>query len=222
MRATTWRISTPPRSRADVAELYEPLAEEKGLALKVEAPGPITGARQSRAGQPGAGQSGRQRHQICRAGGDRRRRIVVTAGKRGRPGIARRSPTTGRAFPKPTGRTWSSVSCGWSKAARKPGSGPGAEPRGRGGAAAWRGAQTDRQPSRAAGRHCLAARRAGTESGMTPKAPAPERRTPAARHHWPVRVTRRAGASRQRPRGALAERDHRRRRLSALAPLFAG
>ena len=48
----------------DVGELYEPLADEKGLALKVEALGGGAGARQSRAGQPGARQSGRQRHQI--------------------------------------------------------------------------------------------------------------------------------------------------------------
>ena len=40
----------------DVGELYEPLAEEKGLALKVDARGGGAGARQSRAGQPGAGQ----------------------------------------------------------------------------------------------------------------------------------------------------------------------
>ena len=43
----------------DVGELYEPLADEKGMALKVEARGRGAGARQSRTGQPGAGQSGR-------------------------------------------------------------------------------------------------------------------------------------------------------------------
>ena len=73
----------------DIGELYEPLAEQKGLALQVEAPASGAGERQPRTGQPGAGQSGRQRHQICRAcrtgrrrrpaGGDRRAGGQATA-----------------------------------------------------------------------------------------------------------------------------------------------
>ena len=62
------RTSTPPRSRAAIGELYEPLADDKGLTLRVEAADVGADARQPRAGQPGARQSGRQRHQICGAG----------------------------------------------------------------------------------------------------------------------------------------------------------
>ena len=69
---------------ADVAngiyELYEPLAEDDGMTLTVKAAA-APHARQSRIDQPGAGQSGRERHQIRQAGprsaqplGDRRRR----------------------------------------------------------------------------------------------------------------------------------------------------
>ena len=47
-----------------VGELYEPVAEDKGLSLKVEAPDGATDPRQPRAVQPGARQSGRQRDQI--------------------------------------------------------------------------------------------------------------------------------------------------------------
>ena len=40
--------SMPPRLRADVGELYEPLADEKGLALRVDAPvaAPMRGNRE--------------------------------------------------------------------------------------------------------------------------------------------------------------------------------
>ena len=51
----------------DVAELYEPLADEKGLALKVEAEGPVPVNGQPRADQPGARQPARQRDQVCGA-----------------------------------------------------------------------------------------------------------------------------------------------------------
>ena len=50
----------------DVGELYEPLAEEKGLELEGGGAGGGAGARQSRAGQPGAGEPYRQCDQICR------------------------------------------------------------------------------------------------------------------------------------------------------------
>ena len=42
-----------------VGELYEPLADEKGIQLKVDAPDGRSGSRQSGAHQPGARQSGR-------------------------------------------------------------------------------------------------------------------------------------------------------------------
>ena len=57
-----------------VGELYDPLADEKGVALTIEAAAAGAGARQSRTGHPGARQSGRQRHQIRRAAARRRRR----------------------------------------------------------------------------------------------------------------------------------------------------
>ena len=53
----------------DVGELYEPLAEQQGLALKVEAPltAPVRGNRELE-GQPSAGEPCRQCHQVCGAG----------------------------------------------------------------------------------------------------------------------------------------------------------
>ena len=48
-----------------VGELYEPLAEEKGLTLRVDAPERRDAQGQSRAVEPGARQSGRQRDQVC-------------------------------------------------------------------------------------------------------------------------------------------------------------
>ena len=47
-----------------VGELYEPLADDKGIGLTVEAPAGRTGARQSGTHRSGARQPGRQRHQI--------------------------------------------------------------------------------------------------------------------------------------------------------------
>ena len=72
-----------------VGELYEPLADEKGLTLRVEAAEAATVQRQPRAGQPGARQSGRQRDQICGAERRERRRRApprscVGARRRGR------------------------------------------------------------------------------------------------------------------------------------------
>ncbi len=81
------------------------------------------GARQSRTGQPGAGESHRQRHQICRAEAAANgvngapAEIVVKAGNEG-DRIALRSRITVRAFRKPTAAAWSSASCGSSKAGR--------------------------------------------------------------------------------------------------------
>ncbi|MGC4095614.1 MAG: hypothetical protein QM706_00710 [Nitrospira sp.] len=67
-RATTWRSSTRPRSRAASASFTSRSRKKAGVALKVEAPAPFADSRQSRADQPGARQPARQRDQIspCR------------------------------------------------------------------------------------------------------------------------------------------------------------
>ncbi len=100
----------------DIAELYEPVAEEKGLTLQGRGAGSAHGARQARTGQPGALQPGRQCHQICRF------RTAAMAPSLSPPkakasGYCSRSPTTVRAFPKPTGRGWWNALCGSSAAA---------------------------------------------------------------------------------------------------------
>ena len=104
-----------------VAELYEPLAEEQGLALKLEAKGPLPvhGSRELigqalanlidnaiKYGKPdGAGSTG----------GNRRERA-----RRGRHGSISRSPTTARVFRSRIACACSSVSCGWRPAAPSP------------------------------------------------------------------------------------------------------
>ena len=87
-----------------VGELYEPVAEEKGLALQGRRAGARADQRQSRASEPGARQSGRQCDQVCEAAGCRRgvrkgrrrdrgrraargERVLITVADRG-PGIA--------------------------------------------------------------------------------------------------------------------------------------
>ena len=57
-----------------VGELYEPTAEEGGVALTVRAEDGPQGSRQSRTDRPGDRQSRRQRAQIWRAAQRRRRR----------------------------------------------------------------------------------------------------------------------------------------------------
>ena len=57
----------------DVAELYEPVAEERGLVLKAEAEAPDLHPRRPSAARPGHRQSHRQRHQIWGARCRRRR-----------------------------------------------------------------------------------------------------------------------------------------------------
>ena len=71
-----------------VGELYDPLADEKGVALKIDAAEAGAAARQPRAGHAGARQSGGQRHQVRRAArrwqpAERRPAIVVTARSEG-------------------------------------------------------------------------------------------------------------------------------------------
>ena len=154
----------------DVGELYEPLAEEKGLALKVEAaaPAPVKGNRElvsqalanlvdnaikyaepdgkalngAPAGNPGA----------RRQDGDR---ILLTVADRG-PGIpeADRARAVERFVRLEQSRS-------------QPGLGSGPEPRRGGGAAARRRTDAGGQCAGAENRHCLAAGRAGTDSGMT-------------------------------------------------------
>ena len=67
-----------------VGELYEPLADDKGLYAAGRGDRRRAGARQPRTGQPGARQPRRQRHQICRAAGRnaRRRRSCRTLERR--------------------------------------------------------------------------------------------------------------------------------------------
>ena len=112
-----------------VGELYEPLAEEKGVELEVEATPPAADPRQPRTGQPGARQPRRQRHQICA----RRRQATDATPPRSwsRPRtegdrvlLERRGSRAGHRRSRPR-RAWSSVSCGSSRAAREPGSGLG-------------------------------------------------------------------------------------------------
>ncbi len=50
-----------------MGELDEPMAEEEGLTAEGSRPDAGAGKGQPGTRQPGAGQSGRQRHQICRA-----------------------------------------------------------------------------------------------------------------------------------------------------------
>ena len=72
-----------------VAELYAPVAEENGAALKVEAARGLIGRRQPRADRPGGRQSDRQCGQARRAGGRGRRRRRRSRSSRG--ATARRS-----------------------------------------------------------------------------------------------------------------------------------
>ena len=116
---------------ADVArgihELYEPLAEDDGMTLRVKA-APATASRQPRADRPGAGQSGRERHQIRQAitggaaAGSRRRRAHPgnpdRGAARGRHTCCSASPIMGPAFPNPTASMRWSVSCGSKRAGR--------------------------------------------------------------------------------------------------------
>ena len=134
-RAESGQASTPMNEfdaaeiARDVGELYDPLADEKGLALKVEADATAAGARQPRTGDPGARQSRRQRHQI-RAGRMRRRPTACRPNRR-----ARRAATAiasvlsvsdhGPGIPEAIASGWCSDSCGWNRAAREPGSGLG-------------------------------------------------------------------------------------------------
>ena len=113
-----------------VAELYEPIAEEEGVALTVRVQGPLTVQRQSRAHRPGDRQSHRQRAQIRRAGsrvrrcrGETRRRHSGRANRRIRRSHDRRPRA--RALRPPTGRGFSTGSSGSKARARGPGRGLG-------------------------------------------------------------------------------------------------
>ena len=154
----------------DVGELYEPLAEEKGIALKVEAdaPAPVNGNREL----VSQALANLVDNAIKYAAPRDRPANGAPAGNRGagarrrRPHPARPSPTAARAFRRPIARAWSSASCGSSRAARSPAPGLGlslasAVARLHGGELTL-----EDNAARAQERHCLAARRAGTECGM--------------------------------------------------------
>ena len=105
-----------------VGELYEPVAEEKGLTLDGRRAEPATDQGQSRTAEPGARQSGRQRDQI-RAPGRRRGRAAgeIDARRRGQEGDRVRITRGGsrpRASRRPIGRAWSSGSSGCRRAWR--------------------------------------------------------------------------------------------------------
>ena len=130
----------------DVGELYEPLAEEKGIALKVEAADAGAGQGQPRTGQPGARQPDRQRHQICRAA-DGARGAGGNRGERHRCRRAhpadRRRPRAGHPGSRPRAGGGALRAAGAEPLAA--GLRPGPEPGRGGGAAARRRADAGRQ-----------------------------------------------------------------------------
>ncbi len=81
----------------DIAELYEPLATERGQALGVSAAGPALGPGGSRSALPGPGQSGRQRRQVHPARGQDRPLCRMRRPDRQGRGVGRRSRHPGRA-----------------------------------------------------------------------------------------------------------------------------
>ena len=87
-----------------VGELYEPLADDKGIEARGRGAGAGPGARQPRARQPGARQSGRQRDQVRRARRrrrERRRRPRSWSRRRARATAScSRSRTAAAAFPQ--------------------------------------------------------------------------------------------------------------------------
>ena len=149
----------------DVGELYEPLADEKGIALTVDAPAaaPVRGNRElvsqalanlvdNAIKYAGPNGNGIER----RAGARSWSRPAMTAS-------ASRSawPIAGRAFPKPIAAAWSSASCGSNRAARSRAPGLGLSLAVGGRAAARRRIEARGQSSRPAQHHRAAARGAG-------------------------------------------------------------
>jgi signal transduction histidine kinase len=100
-----------------VGELYEPTRGRQGHPSQGRSAGSHAGSRQPRADQPGARQSGRQRHQIRRGDERRRGRDCGDAQGRGRSHPAHVADS-GAAFRRPIGAARSSVLCGSSRAAR--------------------------------------------------------------------------------------------------------
>ena len=103
---------------ADVAELYEPSAEDVGGTIELEAPEPVARPRQPGTDRPGARQPRRQRAEICQCrrsrgeGGDRRqgdRRRALPhrrlgqwgrhSGRKARPGAGALLPARPEPFP---------------------------------------------------------------------------------------------------------------------------
>ncbi len=114
----------------DVAELYEPLAEEKGLVLKVETSGmaPVMGSRElisqalanliDNAIKYAGPDPAKAR---VRRWAERHPDIVVSTRSRA-SGFARRSPIKDRAFRRRTAGGWSNGSCGSNRVVRCPAS----------------------------------------------------------------------------------------------------
>ena len=97
------RVFDPSELAADIAELYEPLCEDKGIDFAAELGPRPDGARQPRVPGPGAGQHPRQRGEIH---AQRRRGHAARA-----PPLLRRdrvlaSPTPAPACPRPTASGW--------------------------------------------------------------------------------------------------------------------
>ena len=112
VREATERVDLPHVIEG-VAELYEPLAEEKGLTLEIAPGRSACHSRQCAPHLAGARQSGRQCDQIHTGRGthqDRGRKIV-------RKASLFPLPIRAPAFLPPNAPACSSDSCGWKKAA---------------------------------------------------------------------------------------------------------
>ena len=110
-----------------VAELYEPVAEENGATLKIEAArGLMVVGNRELIGQAVANLiDNAVKHGAPQGrGGGRRRKSRSSRGATARRWRSR-SPTTAPASPPTTAPARSNVSCGWKARARGPGSGLG-------------------------------------------------------------------------------------------------
>ena len=125
----------------DVAELYEPVAEEAGLELEISVADGPEHRRQPRARQPGRRQPRRQRHQVFRCGdADAAPPTALSAPRSPSPWPASAtpsrspSPTAARASRRRIASAPCSASCAWRRAARFP-------------AAAWASASSPPSPA---------------------------------------------------------------------------
>ena len=123
--AGTQRAASSSRSISsalgrDVAELYEPVVEEQGLALEMIDRRPGDRLRQPPAAVPGDRQPDRQRHQVRR-----RRRPRQPDRRDGRTAPAVVVADHGPGIPAPTASACSIASCASTAAARHPATGSG-------------------------------------------------------------------------------------------------